>query len=76
MMRCAYRTTYKISHGSAERSATLKTMGNRVDLVLLDVHFDIAEDRLIGLPRNATEAQLERTRREQGLQILERDAWS
>ena len=56
----------------AELKASLKKLGNRIDLVLLDVHFDIPEADLLGLPKAATESQLERTRREQGLLILEK----
>ena len=55
-----------------ELSRTLKKMGTRIDLVLLDVHFDIPSEQLIGLPKEPTEKQTERTRREQGLLILEK----
>jgi two-component system nitrogen regulation response regulator GlnG len=43
----------------------------RPDLVLLDVHFDIDPADLLGLPENADDRGLERTRREQGIHILD-----
>ncbi len=42
----------------------------RVDLVLLDVHFDIPVEELVGVPQGADERQLTRVRRRQGLEIL------
>ncbi len=44
----------------------------RVDLVLLDVHFDIPREELVGLPEGADARTLERVRRRQGLEILAR----
>jgi DNA-binding NtrC family response regulator len=42
----------------------------RVDLVLLDVHFDIPSEDLVGVPGGADDKQLARLRRRQGLEIL------
>jgi len=55
-----------------ELAAALKKHGQRIDLVLLDVHFDIAEEDLIGLPKDATAKVVEQIRREQGLLLLEK----
>lgn len=43
-----------------------------VDVVLLDVHFDLPAERLVGLPRDADERTLARVRRRQGIEILAR----
>jgi DNA-binding NtrC family response regulator len=50
----------------------LKEWRKTLDLVLLDVHFDLPPDQLIGLPPDADERTLQRTRRRQGLEILAR----
>lgn len=50
----------------------LRRAAHRIDLVLLDVHFDLPEERLVGLPHAPTAAQVEAGRRRQGLAILER----
>ncbi len=44
----------------------------RIDLVLLDVHFDIPREDLLAVPADADERALERARRRQGLEILAR----
>ena len=56
------------SWGEAKRM--LRRLGRRLDLVLLDVNFDIEAEDLLGLPANADEAALEGCRRTQGLLIL------
>jgi two-component system nitrogen regulation response regulator GlnG len=43
----------------------------RVDLVLLDVHFDIPTDELLGATGDVDDAGLERLKRHQGLEILQ-----
>ena len=43
----------------------------RVDLVLLDVNFDIPEDQLLGWEEGASAERVRRLRRRQGLHILE-----
>ncbi len=64
-------------HGPArdwdEARALLRALRRRVELVLLDIHFDIPDDRLLGLPddREPTERELRRARRRQGFAILE-----
>jgi two-component system nitrogen regulation response regulator GlnG len=60
-----------------EAAEVLKKQRRSIDLVLLDVHFDIPVEQLIGLPTNASGAppddkQIARTRRRQGLDILVR----
>jgi len=42
----------------------------RVDMVLLDVHFDIPTADLVGVPEGADERRIDRIRRRQGLEIL------
>jgi DNA-binding NtrC family response regulator len=42
----------------------------RVDLVLLDVHFDVPTDELLGWEPGADERKVEQLRRTQGLEIL------
>lgn len=54
----------------AEASAALRGLRRRVDLVLLDIHFDIPVDQLLGLPEEADEAAVRRARRRQGVEIL------
>ena len=44
----------------------------RIQLVLLDVHFDIAAEDLVGVSDGASQAELAAARRTQGLHILER----
>lgn len=61
-------------HGPArsweEALSALRELGARTDLVLLDVHFDIPADQLLGLPNPFDDADLARARRHQGVQIL------
>ena len=49
----------------------------RVDLVLLDVHFDIPDEELLGWRKGLDVSQIDRLRQRQGLRILEalRDRW-
>ncbi|MFH1464951.1 MAG: sigma 54-interacting transcriptional regulator [Pseudomonadota bacterium] len=56
----------------AAADALLTGGGARVELVLLDVHFDIPAEDLIGLPDGADAKVLERVRRRQGIEILAR----
>ncbi len=53
-----------------EAEGFLSARRPRVDLVLLDVHFDIPTEDLVGLPEDADARRLERVRRRQGLEIL------
>jgi two-component system nitrogen regulation response regulator GlnG len=55
----------------AEAKAALRRLGRGVDVVLLDVHFDIPEADLLGLPESPSPKDVERARRQQGLHILE-----
>ncbi len=50
----------------------LRLHRRELDLVLLDVHFDIAEAELVGLPVGADAKVVARVRRRQGLEILAR----
>jgi DNA-binding NtrC family response regulator len=63
-------------HGPARTweaaEALLKTLRRRVDLVLLDVHFDLPPEQLLGLGDDPDDRAIERARREQGLHILAR----
>lgn len=56
----------------ADAARLLKEHRRSIELVLLDVHFDIPKERLIGLPVDADEKGVQRTRRRQGLEILQR----
>lgn len=62
-------------HGPArswdEAKVLLKKHARRVDVVLLDVHFDIPPEALLGLAEGANERAIEQCRRQQGLLILE-----
>lgn len=68
-------------HGPArsweEARQLLKKLRRQVELVLLDVHFDIPDELLLGLPDNPTPRDLSRARRSQGAHILEalRTSW-
>ncbi|MCK6517378.1 hypothetical protein L6R46_20235, partial [Myxococcota bacterium] len=55
----------------AEAKAALRRLGRGVDVLLLDVHFDIPEAELLGLPESPSPKDVERARRQQGLHILE-----
>jgi two-component system nitrogen regulation response regulator GlnG len=50
----------------------LKRQRRTIDLVLLDVHFDIPVEALVGLPANPDDKAVTRLRRRQGLEILAR----
>lgn len=50
----------------------LRTRRRDIDLVLLDVVFELPPEQLVGLPPNADEKTLTRVRRRQGLEILAR----
>ncbi len=56
----------------AEAAAVLRPRRREIDAVLLDVHFDIPADQLVGLPKDADERAVQRARRRQGLEILSR----
>jgi DNA-binding NtrC family response regulator len=56
----------------AEAEAELRRLKGRVDLVLLDVNFEVPVELLLGLPEAPTDRQVERARRRQGLEILAR----
>jgi hypothetical protein len=43
------------AHSWKDTEAHLKALRSRLDLVLLDVHFDIPESDLLGLPPNPQE---------------------
>ena len=62
-------------HGPArsweEARQLLKKLRRRVELVLLDVHFDIPEAQLLGLPKSPTPRDISRAKRSQGAHILE-----
>ena len=55
-----------------DASEQLARARGRVDLVLLDVHFDIDEQDLEGFQEGMTRAEVEKLKRRQGLHILER----
>ncbi|MCB9669988.1 MAG: sigma 54-interacting transcriptional regulator [Alphaproteobacteria bacterium] len=54
----------------AQARRELEAARGRIDLVLLDVHFDIPVEALLGVPEGATPRQIEQARRRQGLLIL------
>lgn len=54
-----------------EASELLGRARGRIDLVLLDVHFDIAEQDLLGFEEGMSPSQVARLRDRQGLLILE-----
>lgn len=56
----------------ADAVALLKEHRRSVELVLLDVHFDIPRGDLVGLPHDADDRTVQRVRRRQGLEILAR----
>jgi len=67
-----------VSRNYAEAANTLRQRAGTVDLVLLDVHFDIPQDDLLPYDKDALlakgnpERAVERLRRGQGLHILDR----
>ena len=54
----------------AEANEALKGLRRAVDLVLLDIHFDIPADQLLGLPEAPDERAVRRAQRRQGIEIL------
>lgn len=56
----------------SEAVAVLRQRRRDIDLVLLDVHFDLPVEQLVGVPPGADEKQVQRARRRQGLEILAR----
>ncbi len=56
------------AHDLAGAKAELRRGG--IDLVLLDIHFDLPVERLIGVPEGASAAEVARAQRHQGLLIL------
>ncbi len=55
----------------AEASALLRRLRRRVELVMLDIHFDIPPEDLLGLPADPQQRDIARARRTQGSHILE-----
>ena len=55
-----------------ETADLLSRARGRVDLVLLDVHFDIDEEALLGFKDGMTARETEALKRRQGLEILQR----
>lgn len=53
-----------------EARSLVRAARGRVDLVLLDVHFDLPPDQLIGWRAGMTDEQTDGLRRRQGLEIL------
>jgi DNA-binding NtrC family response regulator len=56
----------------AEAATILRAQRREVDVVLLDVHFDIPAAELVGLPEGADPKTVARVSRRQGLEILAR----
>ncbi len=56
----------------AEAERILRRFRRRLDVVLLDVHFDRPVEELLGVPRDADAKALTQAQRRQGLFILER----
>ena len=48
----------------------LRKQRSRIDLVLLDVNFDIPEEELLGLGKDRSDKAVKKAKREQGLHIL------
>ena len=55
-----------------EAATLLRARRREIDLVLLDVHFDIPRANLVGLAPDADEKSVARAQRRQGLEILAR----
>jgi DNA-binding NtrC family response regulator len=49
----------------------MRRIGRHLDMVLLDIHFDIPADALLGLPEGADDKAVTKTQRQQGVHILE-----
>ncbi len=62
-------------HGPArswsEAHALIREIGRRLGLVLLDIHFDMPVDGLLGLPEDPSERDITKAQRHQGIHILE-----
>jgi len=58
------------SRSYKEASDILSRARGRIDLVLLDVHFDIPSERLLGYREGLADHELENLKRRQGLEIL------
>lgn len=61
-------------HGPAhcweEAQEQLKQLRRKVEIVLLDIHFDIAPEKLLGLPPEPGPKDIDRAKRRQGVEIL------
>lgn len=55
----------------ADAIAQMRNVGRRLDLVLLDIHFDIPTTELLGVPEGADEKAILRAKRKQGIHILQ-----
>ena len=55
-----------------EAAELLRRHARSVDVVLLDVFFDVPAEALVGLPEGADERTIQKVRRRQGLEILAR----
>lgn len=58
------------AHSWAEAQSALRALRRRVDMVLLDIHFDIPDEALLGVPENPTPRDIDRAKRRQGVEIL------
>jgi len=61
-------------HGPAqcweEAREIMRSQGQDVDLVLLDIHFDIPDNLLLGVDEKSSESEVRQARRRQGFEIL------
>jgi DNA-binding NtrC family response regulator len=57
--------TWEEAHGMIRKS------GRRLGLVLLDIHFDMPAECLLGLPEEPTDRDIAKAQRHQGIHILE-----
>ncbi len=55
----------------AAAQSEMRRIGRRLDMVLLDIHFDIPPEELLGLPDDADAKATSRCQRRQGIHILE-----
>lgn len=58
------------ARGWAEAEGELQAAQGRVDVVLLDVHFEIPPEQLVGWSTELSEAQVSELKRRQGVEIL------
>jgi DNA-binding NtrC family response regulator len=62
-------------HGPArsweDAHAQIRSHGRHLGLVLLDIHFDMPAEGLLGLPADPTDRDIARAQRHQGIHILE-----